>query len=351
MAGKLETLLTGAVHAAFVDLDVYCRASLKVTKEGFVLHEPFPVEDLRLGTSAGVVLEMGEGRIGLITLPLEAFICLAGAMMLLPKERILEMMAHRELDEEGELTIHEVCNLIAGSIGRFSREHVLYGQDIRLHEVLLKPGEAVDGMPALKGDALVYKFLLKTAHGNPFHGRVYLMRELVENSFKDDPLLVELTREAEALAASAAGASGSFRLGPGQHANSPSQHGAFGGPPPGWNGQPSQHGWNTPSSPAWSLPPPSGWNGQRPTGWSGQPPQGGGGQSPLAAYNNASATGWNAQAPPSGGHAHPPQGWNGPGPASGFVGHAPGGRGVRDRGRRPLLGRGTPSAIRGGGPR
>lgn len=121
MANKLEGFLVGAIQAAFEDLDVYCRASLKSSKEAFHLTHELDWNALNEGQLGLVVLEIGEVGIGYLTLPVRAFICLAGSMMLLPKERISEMMNKLEVDEECQLTIHEVGNLVAGTLGRFRR--------------------------------------------------------------------------------------------------------------------------------------------------------------------------------------------------------------------------------------
>ncbi|MFM7202960.1 MAG: hypothetical protein ACKO6N_19405, partial [Myxococcota bacterium] len=269
MANKLEGFLVGAIQAAFEDLDVYCRASLKSIKEGFHLSHRMKWNELSAGQVGLVVLEIGDTGTGYIILPLRAFICLAGSMMLLPKERISEMMNQLEVDEECQLTIHEVGNLIAGTLGRFGREHHALEHSIRLKEVMLKP-EAPHS-PEDDVDFFAYEFGLRTDRSETFEGFFLMARVLVETAFKGDQLIEGLKAQAKVLAENSAGESGV--AGHAQGWQGRASQNWQGGPPPGWQGGPPQ-GWQGGPPQGWQGGPPQGWQGGPPQGWQGGPPQG-----------------------------------------------------------------------------
>lgn len=330
MAAKLENFMIGAIQAAFDDLDVYCRASLKSSKDQFMLSDKLPKEDIRSGERGCILLELGDGQVGALVLSTAAFICLAGSMMLLPKERVREMMAEAEIDEETELTIHEVSNLVAGSIGRYARENSLYGHDIRLIEVLVKAADRVDEFPFLEGASFAYRFILKTDRSEPFHGALCLPEPVIQSDFKGDALIQTL--QAQAAKAEASSAPARVEAGVSAPAATPANNGyppANGGGSQGWNGGP-----------------PPGWNGGPPQGWQGGPPQG---------WNGGPQQGWQG-GPPPGPNSGPPQGWNGGPQGGGWNTHSPtsfhegwGGAGGGTRGHVPMGGGFQPWPVPGAG--
>lgn len=337
MGAKLENFMVGALQVAFDDLEVYCRASLKASKDQFTLNEPLPKEEIRSGEKGCILLEMGEGQVGAVVMSTSAFICLAGSMMLLPKERVKEMMSLSEIDEETELTIHEVSNLIAGSIGRFARENSFYNHDIRMIEVLVKSGDHVDEIEFLAGTSFAYHFSLKTDRSETLKGVLCLPEPVIMTEFKGDTLVQTLQAQAAKSGDGEGAQAAPGNAAPHQHAPNamptgwgpPSgghpqgQGGWQGGPPQGWNGgqQGGPQGWQGGPQQGWNPQQggPQGWQGGPPPGWNG-PPQGG-------------PQGWQGGPPQQGWQDHGQQGWNdgfgGPGRSMDGPGSVPMGGGFQ----------------------
>lgn len=191
MAAKLEAFLLNATQNMFQDLNVFVQSDLKVTREGLGFREAIPEDELRSGVSVGMVQDLGDGKQALLMIPLKAAVWLSGSMMFLPMEHINELMESGELDDEMSLTAHEIGNLLTGTFSRVAREELLYPQDVRLKELVVKPGNNIDHLPFVNDVALVYHFKIRTERGDIFQSHLCLPEESIYPYFPSDPLVIE----------------------------------------------------------------------------------------------------------------------------------------------------------------
>ncbi len=195
MAAKLETMLTSAMQTAFEELDIFCRAALSCSKGSLETLDSIDSKEVVPKEAAAIVLQCGPAEYGVFVLPLEAAIFLSGSMMLLPIERIQELIELRELDEESILTLNEVANILVGSFSRVIRELTEYGHDIRVKDVVIQADQSLESIHLPERDATRYDFTVNSDRLSGFLCHLYLPGEMARALAPTDPMLVARTAE------------------------------------------------------------------------------------------------------------------------------------------------------------
>jgi len=201
MDQSLIDFLTLAMKTAFEDLDIFCQAGLSISQEDLVVVPQYDEKSLGNKDLVGISLEFGEDGEGMLLMPIEAAICLGASMMLLPKERVHELMEACEMDEEDLLTVQEAGNLLCGSLARVMRENELYLEEVRLKEILINPVEKSENIGLMGQEAVRYMFMLLTDRSPGFPCELHLPTSIARALAPQDAMFREV-RSAEGQAES-----------------------------------------------------------------------------------------------------------------------------------------------------